>query len=88
MVEWLHFRRRQESADRIFLLVVIPGLTGNLTMKDGYFIDNETRSKWNITGKAVEVANRGKQLEGIKARDYFAFLWFTFIPGTEVCSVK
>ena len=57
-----------------------------LTFKydDGYFYDNETGSKWNITGNAIEGAYRGKKLGRIKHGDYFAFAWFAFRPETEI----
>jgi hypothetical protein len=47
-------------------------------------MDNETGSKWDITGKAVNGKYRGKNLERIKHGDYFAFAWFVFRPDTEI----
>jgi hypothetical protein len=57
-----------------------------LTFKydDGYFYDNETGSKWNITGNAINGTYRGKSLGRIKHGDYFAFAWFAFRPKTEI----
>jgi len=57
-----------------------------LTFKyeEGYFIDNETGSKWDITGKAVDGIYSGKNMERIKHGDYFAFAWFAFRPETEI----
>ena len=61
-----------------------------LTFKyeNGFFIDNETGSKWNISGKSVSGTFEGKQLERMKAGDYFAFAWFAFMPDTKVYSEK
>ncbi|MBT8381485.1 MAG: DUF3179 domain-containing protein [Ignavibacteriaceae bacterium] len=52
--------------------------------KGGFFIDNETGSKWNIAGIAVSGQLKGKQLQRIPHGDYFAFAWFAFMPDTEV----
>ena len=59
-----------------------------LTFKylDGYFFDNETGSKWDVTGKAVDGELRGKKLARIKHGDYFAFAWLAFRPETKIYS--
>lgn len=59
-----------------------------LTFKyvDDFFIDNETATRWNITGKAVEGELIGTQLKRIKHGDYFAFAWLAFRPETEIYS--
>ncbi len=58
----------------------------NLTFgySGGKFIDKETNSIWDITGKAVMGLLKGKQLRIINSGDYFAFAWFAFNPDTEV----
>ncbi len=63
---------------------VVDGKTLTFEYDDEYFIDNETGSKWDITGKAVDGKYLGKKLERIKHGDYFAFAWFAFRPDTEV----
>lgn len=63
---------------------VIEGEILTFKYEDGYFIDNETSSKWDITGKAVYGKFLGKNLERIKHGDYFAFAWFAFRPDTEI----
>ncbi len=50
------------------------------------FIDNETNSRWNVLGQAIEGNYKGKQLTRLLAGDYFAFAWFAFVPDTEVYS--
>jgi len=52
----------------------------------GFFIDNETGTKWDITGKAVDGELKGTQLKRIKHGDYFAFAWLAFRPETEIYS--
>jgi len=63
---------------------IVGGKILTFKYEEGYFIDNETGSKWDITGKAVDGKYRGKNLEGIKHGDYFAFAWFAFRPDTEI----
>ena len=48
------------------------------------FMDIETSSIWDITGKAVMGTLRGKQLRKINSGDYFAFAWFAFNPDSKV----
>ncbi|NNG26336.1 MAG: DUF3179 domain-containing protein, partial [Ignavibacteriaceae bacterium] len=66
-----------------------PIVNGNILTfkyKDGFFTDNETKSKWNITGSAVDGKLKGIQLKRIKHGDYFAFAWLAFRPETEIYS--
>jgi hypothetical protein len=63
---------------------VIDDKTLTFKYKDGYFYDNETGSKWNITGNAIDGTYRGKKLGRINHGDYFAFAWFAFRPETEI----
>ena len=65
---------------------VVDDRTLTFKYENGFFIDNETGSKWDITGKAVDGKYRGKNLERIKHGDYFAFAWFAFRPETEIYS--
>jgi hypothetical protein len=57
-----------------------------LTFKydDGDFIDNETGTRWDITGKGLAGKLSGRRLKKIKHGDYFAFAWFAFRPNTKV----
>lgn len=50
----------------------------------GQFIDEETKSSWNILGQAVSGKLRGKSLTPITHGDYFAFAWFAFKPASLV----
>ncbi|MHC4213113.1 MAG: DUF3179 domain-containing protein [Planctomycetota bacterium] len=50
------------------------------------FVDKETGSTWNITGKAIAGPLAGKQLKPIAHGDYFAFTWLIFRPKTEIYS--
>jgi hypothetical protein len=50
----------------------------------GKFIDENTGSIWDITGKAMEGELKGERLDLIPHGDYFAFAWFSFKPDTEI----
>lgn len=51
---------------------------------EGRFRDDQTKSIWDITGKAVEGPMEGTQLSPIPHGDYFAFSWLVFKPQTEI----
>jgi hypothetical protein len=65
---------------------IVNGKTLTFKYEDGFFIDNETGTRWNITGKAVDGELKGTQLKRIKHGDYFAFAWLAFRPETEIYS--
>lgn len=46
--------------------------------------DRETRSTWDITGKAISGPMKGEQLEPLIFGDYFAFAWLVFWPETII----
>jgi hypothetical protein len=50
----------------------------------GEFVDNETGSRWNVFGKAVNGELKDAQLEQITHGDIFAFAWLVFKPETEI----
>lgn len=54
----------------------------------GEFVDEETKSRWNVFGHAVAGKLTGKQLKQINHGDYFAFAWLAFRPNTEIFSDK
>lgn len=47
-------------------------------------IDNQTRSRWDISGKAIGGSLKGQQLQPLIFGDYFAFAWLVFWPETEI----
>jgi Protein of unknown function (DUF3179) len=56
--------------------------------KDGslgrWVLDEETHSRWDILGRAVEGPLAGKRLSPIVHGDHFWFAWAAFKPGTRV----
>ena len=55
---------------------------------DKGFIDKETNSVWNITGRCIEGKYKGEQLEPVVHGNHFAFAWFAFKPDCEVYSIE
>lgn len=52
--------------------------------EEGSIVDEQTGSRWTITGRAVAGPLEGKQLSRLQHGDYFAFAWFAFRPETQV----
>ena len=52
------------------------------------FIDNETFSKWDITGYCYEGKLKGKQLQIKPHGNHFAFAWLAFHPESEIYKNK
>jgi len=52
--------------------------------KEGQFIDRQTKSTWDITGKVIDGPLKGKKLRAIPHSNHFAFAWFAFHPDSEI----
>jgi Protein of unknown function (DUF3179) len=50
----------------------------------GGFVDQETHSRWDLFGRAVNGPLRGAQLRALPAVDHFWFSWAAFFPDTEI----
>ena len=48
------------------------------------FVDEQTQSTWDVTGKAIDGELKGKQLKRLVHGDYFAFAWLVFKPETDI----
>ena len=53
---------------------------------DNTFIDEQTGSVWNISGKCIKGSLKGKQLKPRYYGVHFAFAWFSFYPDSELFS--
>jgi hypothetical protein len=51
---------------------------------DGKFVDEQTNSIWDITGRAKEGTLKGKYLETVVHGDFFAFIWLAAKPDTQI----
>ncbi len=66
----------------------IDGQTLTFNFDDGNITDNQTGSRWNISGKAVSGPLEGRLLEPLIFGDYFAFAWLVFWPETEIYTIE
>ena len=48
------------------------------------FVDDETDSRWNVLGEAVDGPLEGTVLEPVAHLDTFWFAWASFRPDTEI----
>lgn len=48
------------------------------------FVDEQTASRWNVFGEAVDGALRGTRLEPVEHVDTFWFAWAAFAPDTAI----
>jgi hypothetical protein len=53
-------------------------------VEDGSFIDLQTRSRWNLFGRATSGPLEGHRLASLDAHDSFWFDWAAFHPETRV----
>lgn len=51
---------------------------------NGTIVDTETRSQWNVLGRAISGPLEGKQLQSIVNGNHFWFAWAVFKPETRV----
>ena len=58
----------------------------SFTVESGGITDENTGSRWDIFGRAVEGPLKGAQLEAVIHGDHFWFAWAAFKPGTVVYS--
>lgn len=50
----------------------------------GEFVDKETNSIWDITGRCIRGQLKGKELMPEIHSNHFAFAWFSFHPESEI----
>ena len=75
---------RSVGASGVFSPYVADGkLTFKLT-DDGNIIDEETGSRWNLLGQAIDGPLAGQQLQPLLHTDLFWFAWLAFNPTTHL----
>jgi len=62
----------------------VMGKNLSFTMKDGFAVDDESGSQWNIFGVAESGPMKGLKLEQLDHGVHFAFAWFAFDPEAGV----
>ncbi len=63
---------------------VVGGTELDFIVRGGAILDRQTRSRWDIFGRAVEGRLAGKRLPSVAATDSFWFDWAAFHPDTQV----
>lgn len=62
----------------------VDGMRLTFSAVDEYFVDDETGSRWNLLGQAVDGQLAGKRLEPVVHGTHFWFAWAVFKPFTIV----
>lgn len=62
----------------------IEGQVLTFKKKNNKFVDNETNSVWDITGRCTKGELKGKELNPEPHSNHFAFAWLTFHPESEI----
>ncbi|MDP2366563.1 MAG: DUF3179 domain-containing protein [Ignavibacteria bacterium] len=81
----------KDSKDIGMVTVFNPVLDGEkLKFKriDNKFIDENTNSVWDITGRCIEGKLKGKELQIEPHGNHFAFAWLAFYPETKIYGVE
>jgi len=52
--------------------------------EDGAITDEQTGSRWNVTGRAIDGPLAGSALEPVVHADHFWFAWAAFAPETRI----
>ncbi len=52
------------------------------------FVDDQTKSIWDITGQAIQGELKGKKLSPLVHGNYFAFAWLVFKPETKIYTLS
>lgn len=62
----------------------VDGMKLSFQYINGQFVDDQTQSVWDITGRAISGQLKGKRLLPVVHGDYFAFAWLVFKPQTLI----
>jgi hypothetical protein len=54
---------------------------------DDKFIDEQTNSVWDITGRCIEGKLKGKELQIEPHGNHFAFAWLAFHPDSKIYEI-
>jgi hypothetical protein len=67
---------------------VLNGQTYTFEYKNGEFVDKQTGSSWDITGKCIGGKLKGEKLRVIPYGVHFAFAWLAFYPETDIYEIQ
>lgn len=91
MVSVMDKEQISESKDvgsATMFLRVLDGTKYTFYKKGNFFVDDQTKSKWNITGECISGKLKGKQLDIEPHSNHFAFAWLAFHPDSEIYEEK
>jgi len=63
---------------------VVEGQALTFRSEGDSFVDDQTDSRWDITGRAFDGPLAGKQLQPVVHGNHFWFSWAVFRPDTRV----
>ncbi len=63
---------------------IVDGQLLSFTKKTGSFTDDQTGSRWDITGLCIKGKLKGTQLTLVPYSNHFAFAWLAFFPDSEI----
>lgn len=63
---------------------VVEGRTLTFSWRRGAFVDDQTGSRWDVTGLSVDGELEGTILKPLTHGNYFSFAWFVFRPDSGV----
>jgi hypothetical protein len=63
---------------------VVDGRTLTFSVEENAFVDEETGTTWDITGRAISGELADAQLERVPHLDTFWFAWSTYAPETDL----
>lgn len=90
VVSVLDEKEIKDSKDVGMVTVFRPFVEGELLKfkkVEDKFIDENTNSVWDITGRCIEGKLKGKELEIEPHGNHFAFAWLAFHPDTKIYGV-
>jgi len=67
---------------------IVDGKPLEFDFREGAAVDQQTGSRWNIMGTAIEGPMKGKSLVQIDGGVHFAFAWLAFDPEAEIHTAK
>lgn len=62
----------------------IDGQALSFAVEDGLLVDQETGTRWNLGGTAIDGELAGRQLQPVRSLRLFWFAWVAFHPETEL----
>ncbi|GMQ95964.1 MAG: DUF3179 domain-containing protein [Gammaproteobacteria bacterium] len=62
----------------------LDGKVMSFEMRDGYVVDRQSGTRWNLFGTGIDGPLSGRQLEPAPGGVHFAFAWLAFNPESQI----